>query len=260
MKANRKQGATIKAVKTPRQPLDWQQWARRVSLLLVVLVLVVGSSYLQDDKTLPIKHVTVEGKFHHIDRDALVKAVNPYVRGSFISVDVDSIQRAGEALPWVKQVQVRRVWPDTLNLIVEEQKAIAFWNHDGLVNTNGNVFFPPRDSFPSGGLIQLDGPKDTSVLMTAKLVELQQKVKPLGLKVATLKMDKRRSWDVGFTNGLTLKLGREDSDVRLKRFITVFSGRFQRYQKFISTVDMRYTNGFSVEWKPGEKPAFNGTV
>ena len=259
MANKRKLGASVNVVKPPRQPVNWKQWAKRSSLLLVLLFLVVGSSYLHDDKTLPILHVTVEGKFHHIDKNALVKAVTPYVRGSFVSVDVASIRQAGEALPWVKQIQVRRIWPDTLNLIVEEQKAIAFWNKNGLVNTQGNVFFPPASTFPTG-LVQLEGPKDTSVMMTARLVQIQQQVQPLGLQVALLKMDKRRSWELAFSNGLNLKLGRADDDLRLKRFVTVFSGRFQRYQQFISTVDMRYTNGFSVEWKPGEKPDFNGTV
>ncbi|KGM06632.1 Cell division protein FtsQ [Methylophaga thiooxydans] len=256
--ARRKVGATIQAPKT-EQPKDWKQSMKQAMTLLIVVVIFGGGVYLHQADTLPVKHVTVEGELRHTDKDGLVAAVSPLVRGSFVDVDVAGIRQAGEALPWVKQIQVRRVWPDTLHLVVEEHKAIARWNEDGLVNTSGAVFFPAQATLPKG-LVQLNGPNGTSELMARRLVDIQGQVDSLDLRVTAISMDKRRAWQVDFKGGLHLKLGRADGDLRLSRFITVYGSSLNTYSEQIKEVDMRYTNGLAVVWQDGQQPDFNGTV
>ena len=256
--ARRKSGATLQQPKQT-QPKDWKRLLRQAVSLLVLVLIVAGGAHLQQADTLPVKHVTVEGEFRHTDRDGLVAAVSPYVRGSFLDVDVASIRQAGEQLPWVKQIQVRRVWPDTLHLIVEEHQAIARWNENGLVNTIGAVFQPALSTFPKG-LVQLNGPEGTSEMMARRLVEIQREVNSLGLRVRTVSVDERRAWQVEFQDALHLKLGRAEGDVRLQRFIRVFAGGLSTFKELIAEIDMRYTNGLAVVWKNGQQPDFNGTV
>src|SRR5690606_36172382 len=176
--------------------------------------------------------------------------VTPYVTGSFLDVNVAGIRQAGEALPWVAQIQVRRVWPDTLHLMVSEHQAIARWNENGLVNTRGQVFYPDSGKMPEG-LIQLFGPEGNSELMARQLVTIQQSVDKLGLRVKSLTMDERRSWLVKFTDDMQLQLGRAASEQRLARFIRVFEGPLASYRELIDIVDMRYTNGLAVVLKNG---------
>jgi cell division protein FtsQ len=246
-------------VKQPRPPVPWKSVFKHSAALLLVVLLVAGGVYLREADTLPVKHVTVDGSLRHTDRNELVKAVMPYVRGSFLNVDVASIQKAGETLPWVEQIQVRRVWPDTLHLIVAEHEAVARWNNDGLVNRHGKVFKPSKDTMPDG-LIQLNGPDGMSEMMSRRLVDVQQKVNVLGLRVISMSMDKRRAWQVDFKDGLHLKLGRTDDEQRLDRFVTVYLGGLGSFKELIKEIDMRYTNGLAVVWKSGQQPDFNGTV
>lgn len=253
-----KRGASITEAKDI-QPRDWKQSLKQALALVVMMVIVGGAAYLHEANTLPVKHVTVEGEIRHVDRDELVQAVSPYVRGSFLDVDVASIRSAGEALPWIKQIQVRRVWPDTLHLVVEEHKAVARWNQDGLVNSLGGVFKPALNTIPSG-LIQMNGPDGTSELMARRLVDIQQQLKVLGLRVTAISMDKRRAWQVDFKDGLHLKLGRAEGDARLQRFIDVYRSGLNSFREQIKEIDMRYTNGLAVVWKDGQQPDFNGTV
>ncbi len=260
--AKQRRGAKLQQppkVKQPRSTLPWKKLFKHAAALLVVVVLVAGGTYLREANTLPIKHVTVDGTLRHTDRDKLVQAVMPYVRGSFLNVDVASIQKAGETLPWVEQIQVRRIWPDTLHLIVAEHEAVARWNHDGLVNRHGKVFKPSKETLPDG-LIQLNGPEGMSEMMSRRLVAIQQKVNVLGLRVVSMSMDKRRAWQVDFKDGLHLKLGRTDDESRLNRFVTVYLGGLGSFKDLIKEIDMRYTNGLAVVWKSGQQPDFNGTV
>lgn len=241
------------------QAADWQQRMRQATVILLLSLLVAGWVYLQQEDTLPVRHVTVEGGLQHTSRDDLVESVTPFVTGSFLDVNVAGIRDAGEKLAWVREIQVRRVWPDTLHLIVEEHEAVARWNNKGLVSNRGQVFFPGElQAFQQ--LVLLQGPPDTSRLMTGKLASVQKAVAVLGLQVRKLDMDARRSWNVEFADGLQLRLGRAESDKRLARFVSVFASKLAPYQPQMAIVDMRYTNGLAVKWKDDEQPDFNGTV
>jgi len=259
VKARRTRGATRKPVRKQRQPIAWQQWLRHMVMVSILVSIAVAAVWLQQEDTLPILHVSVDGQFEHADKNELVKVVTPYVTGSFINVDVAKLRDAGEALPWVKLIQVKRSWPDSLHLVVEEQEAIAQWSNHALVNIDGKLFFPVKKSFPKG-LVKLTGPEGTSQVMTSQYKGIVKRFDELGLRVNKLAMDKRRSWFVQFDTGMQLKLGRANNEQRIERFINIYKAGLRHYQKQIQTVDMRYTNGLSVVWKSGIQPDFNGTV
>lgn len=258
MAATKQRGATRrKPVRQQRKPMAWQNVSRYMVMLMVLMLGVTAIAWIHQDDSLPIKQVSVEGGFKHTNKQDLVEAVSPYVKGSFFNVDVVSIRHAAEALPWVKQVQVRRIWPDKLFLQVDEHQAVAQWGKTGLVNKNGEVFYPPKNTMPKG-LVVLNGYKGGSAVMTERLVSIHKKMSALGLKVTQLKMDQRRSWQVKFKNGLELNLGRADSEQRLERFATVYASELKQFEEQIKGIDMRYTNGLAVIWKNGQQPLFNG--
>jgi len=259
VKARRSRGATRKPVRKQRQPIAWQQGLRHVFMVMLFVGVAGAVVWLQQEDTLPILHVSVDGQFEHADKNELVRVVTPFVTGSFINVDVAKLREAGEALPWVKLIQVKRSWPDSLHLVVEEQQAIAQWSDKALVNENGALFFPPKNSFPRG-LVKLTGPKGTSEVMTRQYAALAARFDEIDLSLSKLEMDRRRAWAIEFKSGLKLKLGRADNEQRLTRFVNIYKAGLQHYQAQIQAVDMRYTNGLSVVWKSGTQPDFNGTV
>lgn len=256
-KTNR--GASRKLVKKQREPIVWKKIMQPAAIMLMLIIVVVGLGYTQQTPTLPILHVTVDGKFVHVDKAALVKAVTPYATGSFLSVDVASLREAGEALPWIKQIQVRRVWPDSLHLIVEEQVAVARWKDKWLVNTKGETFLSSKRDIPDG-LAVLDGPESSHEVVVLRYQSMASVLAKHDLVITELKMDLRRAWSLTLNNGIKVVLGRANSEQRFTRFIRVYQQELQKHQAQISVMDMRYTNGLAVIWKQGQKPNFSGTV
>jgi len=255
-------GATRTLVRKERTAVEWKQWVRHGVMLTLVLGVIGCGAYLEQVETspiLPILHVSVDGEFSHIDKQALVEAVTPFAIGGFVSVDVARLREAGEAIPWVKEIQVKRVWPDSLHLVVEEEEAIALWGDDALVNNKGNLFFPAKASFPEG-LVQLRGPKGSSREVAQQFYLVSRLVSKLGLSVQEVEMNERRAWTIKLSNGVNVMLGRIDSELRLQRFASTFKAVLQPYEKDITAVDMRYTNGLSVAWVAGQKHEFNGTI
>jgi len=260
-KVSKKKGATRKPVRKERQAItwNWTLWLRHLFVLTVITAVVFSIYWLKQDQSLPVLYVTVDGKFEHVNKDKLVAAVTPHVTGNFINVDVAKLREAGEAAPWVKQIQVQRHWPDTVHLIVEEQVAIAAWGKKALINDEGDLFFPEKLNL-NKGLVHLDGPEGTNKMMMKRYIAISKVLSSVDLGIKNMKIDKRHSWLINLSNGITLKLGRADSEQRLARFIQIYNAGLAKYIDEIETVDMRYTNGLAVNWKSGQQPEFNGAV
>jgi cell division protein FtsQ len=254
-----KRGASRKHVKKQRQPVSWAKLLRPAAVVLTLLVVVGVVNFTKNTATLPILHVTVEGEFIHVDRDALVNVVTPYATGSFLSVDVASLRKAGETLPWVKQIQVRRIWPDSLHLIVEEQVAVARWKDKWLLNEKGETFLSDKNDFPAN-LAILEGPENSHQVVVKRYREMVIELAKSGLVMRRLQMDGRRAWNFKLNNGIKVVLGRADSEKRFTRFIRVYNDELRKYKSEIVMMDMRYTNGLAIVWKQGQQPNFSGTV
>lgn len=246
----------------------WRQWAaeRRLGrwaggFALAALVLGVlgwGAGRLSDPATLPIRQVRLEGSFAHVGPDRVRALVAAHVHGGFFAVDVAGVQAAVEGLPWVAHASVRRVWPDTLAIAIDEQRPLARWASGGLVNAQGKVFKPAPKSYPAH-LPVFAGPAETAQVLTARYHTVRKLLAPLGLRVARLSLDKRRAWRLTLANHVELVLGREDSLARLRRFAEVYPKVLAPRVGKIVRVDLRYTNGFAVAWRQGEDAGSNGT-
>ncbi len=199
---------------------------------------------LVDPQTLPFQQVKLEAPFNKVSKAELHEAVKLQVNGGFFSLDVDAVTAAVSELPWVSRVEVRRVWPDTLHVTVNEQMAMARWRDQALVNVNGELFYPAAETFPEG-LIELRGPENTVAMMARQFhifnAALQQG--ELGLKRITL--TQRRAWELELSDTTKVLLGRSEVEKRLQRFVQ-FYPQLQARAAAVKRVDMRYTNGFAV--------------
>lgn len=211
------------------------------------MALVALGWYLLQPQTLPIKQVGIEGEFRELSRQELQRLVVEQLQGGFFSVDVDALRRALTANPWVREVQVQRVWPDTLKITVHEQVPIARWKDQGLVSSEGD-YFEPHSTSVFTQLPQLNGPAGLQPQLAQRLQQLQIALKPLQMQVAELTLSQRRAWSFTTRGDLQVVLGRDDFDERLQRFIDLVPSSLGERLVNALYIDMRYTNGFAVRF------------
>jgi len=216
--------------------------------LLVTAMLVWFGYYLLDPTTLPIRQVRVEGEFRQLSTAGLQNLVRNRVRGGFFNINVKAVRTAVLREPWVKSVSVHRVWPDGLQVFVNEQIAAARWRNSSLLNRNGELFTPDKNTFPEG-LPVLSGPEGTHSLLMDRYLFLEKRMIKVGLSVHQLSMDDRRAWSMELGNGLKVVFGRKDFEQRVTRFVDVIPERLGEKLDKAVLIDMRYTNGFAVRWK-----------
>ncbi len=213
-----------------------------------------GTQHLLDPAQFPLRTVRIESPLKHVPQAMISATVRPHVEAGFLGVDVDAVRDGLEALPWVQSASVRRAWPDKLVVRVTEQQALARWGKETLVNMRGELFKPQRDASWER-LPLLRGPHDTNRMVAEQYVAMQGMIKPLGLTITHLSLNERRALSMRLDNGLKLGLGRQDTDLRLLRFVRVFPQVLKSRLAAIDSIDLRYTNGFAVRWRDGHGPA-----
>ena len=226
--------------------------------LITALALFVAFSYGADwalrAQNFPVRSVRFEGPFRHVTREQLEHAILDQVRGNFFLVDLDALQRRLEALPWVDRASVRRLFPRDIAIRFSEQQLAAHWGDDAWLNTDGEVVRVTGDDLPTY-LPRLDGPIGTAEQVYRAYQAFRTRLAPLDLKLVGLSLSARRSWrlDVRPENTerpLTLVVDHELPLPRLERFVRVYRNALAERAPEIRRVDLRYTNGFAVEWYP----------
>jgi cell division protein FtsQ len=238
---------------TARRIGRWLLWGALAALLIAV---AVGGSraivWLTDPARFPLTTVEITGDLDHIDRKALEQRLLPAAAGGFFSVDVAAVAHAARDEPWVKQALVRRVWPDKLVVEIIGYTAIARWGDDSLLADSGEVFH--SDGAAPDDLPQLAAPPGAAPRRVfadyQRFSALLDGLPPL----RAARQEARGAWQLELANGLTIMAGRKDVAERLKRFAAVYKSRLAGVAPPIESVDLRYSDGFAVRFKPASKP------
>lgn len=206
----------------------------------------------------PVRQVLVLRPLSHTTAEQVAYVARQAIRGTFFTVSLDDVRNAFEKLPWVRRAEVRRHWPDGIEVTLEERVAAARWKTGQageirLVSDRGDVFTA------AGGdrLPLFAGPEGSAATMLERYAQFEHAVAPLGLKVAELNLSQRFAWQLKLDDGLTVELGRDQPSAplvdRLTRFVAVRAATEQKLGQQLAAVDLRYPAGFAVRGLRGKQ-------
>ena len=171
----------------PKPIIEWRKYGKRAGLVAITLA-VLGAFLLALDR--PVRTVSMDGSFQRVSPGQIEKAVAPYAHAGFLSTDLDAVEDAVEALPWVDHARVQRRWPNSLHVTVVEQTAAARWGDSGLLNTRGQLFVRAATHVPAE-LPRLSGPDGTESQVAQRYLSAQGRVLEAGMRIAALRLDER---------------------------------------------------------------------
>lgn len=207
----------------------------------------------------PVRYVRVQGSFKHIEKSELQALIEAEVETGYWELDLRVIRSQAEQLAWIKHVQTRRVWPDTLVLTVEEHLPFVRFNENHLLSTEA-VPYLPKNTQEFHNLPVVFGSIDQSTVLFDAFKEMQASIQNLGMGLVELQVTDRKSWSIQMSNGVLVELGREDPLQNFERFIVTLSLLGEQQIQSMVRVDLRYQNGYAVEWKPGTQPEWSSFV
>ncbi|MEI7950097.1 MAG: cell division protein FtsQ/DivIB [Gammaproteobacteria bacterium] len=214
----------------------------------VVVLVVVGFGVnlaVEKVKSQKIEKVQIEGTLTFVTEQQIKNAIGAEVSTSLISVNLDRIKQKLEDLPWIRAAEIRRQWPDALSITVEEEIAIARWGSKQLLNQQGQVF-QPENIEELQQLPLLSGPDHSEAKVMRQYQEFNQLLYPLGVRIRDLTLNNSGSYELTLTNGVWVKLGRQDVLERLRRLVVFLQSEYGKEMQQIVAIDLRYRNGLAV--------------
>lgn len=231
--------------------------ARRAGAFWIKAVLLLGllsAAGLAAVKYWPVRYVRIEGVMRQIDPAALQAALEPVVEGAYLRVDLNKVEAAVRTVPWVGEVSVTRLWPETLVVRLEELSAYARCNDGSFISEKG-VRFHGDASVNAANLPLIHGPEGYEKPMLAMLKTMNAKLAPLGRRIAVLHLSNRRAWTLRLDDGLVVAMGRQDPLAAFDRFQTMAVLMGPERLQAVQRVDLRYPNGCAVSMKPKAESA-----
>ncbi|GAA0580372.1 hypothetical protein GCM10008997_31590 [Halomonas salifodinae] len=232
-------------------------------LVLMALVLVAGGRALWLWLDRPIERVVIDGQVRHVGPGYLRSQLAPLVVGeTWLSVDLGELRERAREVGWLAEVRISRRWPDVLAFELEEQRPVARWHDDFLLNAAGEPFAFDGEGLPTG-LPDLAGPPGSGPEVLAYYRQLQARLEELGVAVTQLRLEARGAWRLQLDHSIWVMLGRNDRPARLARFAAAWERELGQLEEHIRYIDLRYPNGIAVAWhgesdSEGLESAHNG--
>ncbi len=224
--------------------------ALAAGLALAGLGAWLARGWLTDPATLPIRRVVLQGTGPRLSASELRRQMAPVLaRANFLTLDVDALRRILETSPWVGAVNIRRQWPDTLVIALQQRQAVARWGRRALVSRSG-VLMQVGDNRGFDRLPLLQGPEDMRELVLRRYATYARQVRGLGHYILRFGMDRRHAVHFVLENGVEVRLGRRDHAARMARLVHIFPRLVADGGRPIRYIDLRYDNGLAVARAP----------
>lgn len=212
--------------------------------LLAVLVLLGFVDWLLRSDTYKVRQLQFEGSFERVSEAELEKVTLSSVQGNYLMLDLDRMRAAVESLPWVNKASVRRSWPSGVHIKFVEEQPVANWGNNASLGREGQVI-PAVEKATAATMPQLHGPKGASRSVLAAYQRFDRIVQPMGMRIQALGLSSRGTWELVLSNGMEILIDQQRSEQKLERLVRVYRG----IEGTPSRIDLRYTNGFAVDWK-----------
>lgn len=219
---------------------------------MTVLVMdhVIRSGYFT------IQKVVIDSPLLVISQGSIERETWRKISGNYLNVDLKTIETALENQPGVYQAVVRRVWPDTLSISVIETQVIAEYRQlDRSEEKVERQFInlPPQNGFSFRPLLR--GPERYRAVVVDTFHEIFSLLAIVNLEPRSLSVGHSGQWelelrrsDLKLENTFRVFLGRDQIVEKIERLVFSFETVLSHKAGLISKVDMRYDNGFAVQW------------
>ena len=178
---------------------------------------------------------------------------------SLIGLDADKVRSDVEMLPWVRSARVRKVYPDALDISIEEREAFAVWQHGEaltVVQADGQKIAP----FAGGNAASLPlivgsgAPEQASAF-----VRLVAQYPDVARRATAYSLVAGRRWDIRLDNGVTVKLPERAPEAALAELVAL-DRQHALLSRGVASVDLRIADRIAVKLPAEEAELYRASM
>ena len=231
----------------------------KLSLLMIsftfLLMAAFMSGMIKSDHW-EISNIVIDAEFKRVNSEQIRLTVATNKQRSFFKLNANNIRRDLMQIPWVSDVSVNKKWPNTLRIKLKEHKAVAVWNEQKLLNSNGDIF--EVDSLEDlSSLPHFKSKTSDSKIVWNKYMRFNDIIKNIGFDITASEISAIGSWNIVLNNGINIIVGPDYQDAKLVRLAETWESLLNTNETLPSYIDLRYTNGYAVKWQKKYKILIN---
>jgi cell division protein FtsQ len=217
------------------------------------MLLAAGLGWLGRQPVFSLKAVRIDSEVAHSNAVTLRANVLPKLTGNFFTLDLVRARAAFESVPWVRQAVVRREFPDSLRVTLQEHQAVAFWGPEAdarLVNSFGEVFEVNQGDVEAEDLPLLNGPTGQAALVLTGYRLIGPLLEQLDTSLTRLELTGRGSWRGWLEGGAVIEMGQgspAEIQARVRRFVATVTQTASKFGRDLESADLRYGNGYAIK-------------
>jgi cell division protein FtsQ len=209
---------------------------------------VVGSLFaLRVIADVPIKTVQVNSDLVYVDKLEIKKIVTKFYTQGFFTVRLNEFEEELENIDWIFQANIKREWPNTLLIKIDEQKPTFRWAEQSLLNQDFVPFFVVNNAH-FNHLPKLKGSIGREQYLSHLYNKYNKYFTRLGLAISSIEEDARYDKLIHLSNGIQINVGKEQVEQKIERCLLSFEELSFEEIAAIASIDLRHSNGFAVRW------------
>jgi len=197
--------------------------------------------YISDYFVYPIEEVEITSTTSNYDTEKINDIVVSIHGQDLLSLDLSDVKRNIRSDDWIRDVKIKKSFPDTLEIIIIPQQPYAIYNSK-IMTIDGTVI--------GASLMQLDLPiiidhtndsqssMNTMILTSKLLKKIDLDIKKIEIHNSIIKV---------FTSANILISDRVNYENNLNRLVVTFHDLQKLFKREIKSIDMRYSNGFAIK-------------
>ena len=210
--------------------------SKSLKFLLLFFLLLILSTYVPKNQTkiksliLPIKNIQVRNT-KVIDETLLIKKLSYLIGKNILFIDKDKIKSTIMEFDFVSSFQLKKIYPQTLEVIIDEKKPVAIYM-DGkkklLISDKGKMI----------SYIEVKEFSNLPIIFGKRIKfknffnDLENINFPID-EIKTLHYLDIGRWDIVLKNEITIKLPKENYRDILQKFLLVYNDSdFEKYKIF----------------------------
>ena len=217
----------------------------------------------------------VGAPLRHIQEADLRLALAGGLQGTTLTAPLGMVQGQLASHPWVRQVSIRRIWPNRLLVRLEEHQPMASWEDGRFFNRQGELFLGEESAAHEDArqvygcrIPSLSGPVGSASRVLERALAVDSMTASVkgpgpgpGLSLWSVTLTHHFSWQMTLSNGIAVELGRDslgtDWRTRLGLFLEshhwLISGLGRDSVGLPIGIDLRYANGYAYQTRPTDR-------
>lgn len=197
------------------------------------------------DAGLSVREVYAVGRTETARADIL-DALNVNIGDPILDFSPDEARTRLEALGWVRAAEVRRTFPGTVVVRLEEREAIAIWQHDQrfvLIDSNG-IEIGEKDVHRHSHLKIVVGPDAPQ--HTAELLNLLRSEPELEDRVVAAVRVGARRWNLRLEGGIDVSMPEEGASIAWRK-LADYQREHEILSRAVGEIDLRHPDRMTVQ-------------